>query len=254
MLVIRRKCADSLMLAGILATSKMNFFKKVFSSDSSEPSKEPPISKFPELEDAWQHFKKEEFEQSSEKASQFLKSSKLKIKNEANKLVALNNFRLGNYETSKTIFNELAVNSRNPDDWFNLVTSATLNNEIELGKQAFDKAIEFYKKNGKKDNISVPSMMFYYMQCLKDIKCYDLAFEQLNGLRKIYTDLKITDSTFLYLRGVPFFEHTIDASEEILINLDPKIVKDWLTQFKKSVDDDGEQYLEEFEQKLRYAS
>ncbi|XOV91786.1 MAG: hypothetical protein ACFHWX_16430 [Bacteroidota bacterium] len=232
----------------------MNFFKKIFSSDSSEPPKEPPISKFPELEDAWQHFKKEEFEQSIEKASKSLNSSKLKIKNEANKLIALSNFRLGDYGTSRIIFKELVVNSKNPDDWFNLVTSATLNNEIELGKQAFDKAIELYRKNGKKDNLSVPSMMFYYMQCLKDIKCYDLAFEQLDGLRKIYTDLKITDSTFLYLRGVPFFEHSIDASEEILINLDPQIVKDWLTQFKKSVDDDGQQYLAEFEQKLNYVS
>lgn len=232
----------------------MNFFRKVFSSDSSEPPKEPPINKFPELEDAWQHFKREEFEQSIEKATQFLKSSKLKIKNEANKLVALNNFRLGNYETSKIIFNELALNSNNPDDWFNLVTSATLNHEIELGKQAFNKAIKLYKKNGKQDNISVPSMMFYYMQCLKDIKCYDLAFEQLDELRKIYTDLIITDSTFLYLRGVPFFEHTIDASKEILNNLDPKIAKDWLTKFKKSVDDDGQLYLAEFEKKLNYTS
>lgn len=230
------------------------FFKKIFSSDSSEEPIEPPISQFPELEEAWQYFQNSKFEQTIEKASDYVNADNSNLKFEANKLVALGNFRLGNYGKSQQIFEMLASKSNNSDDWFNVVTSSTLNRNVDLGRSAFDKAVELYKKRRDKESISIPNMMFYYMQCLKDIKQFELAFEQLNELKKIYTELKITDGTFLYLRGVPFFEHTIDASNDILEKLAPQEAEDWISSFKESVDNDGKQYLSDLEQKLKNAS
>lgn len=230
------------------------FFKKLFSSDSNEPPKEPPLTKYKELEMAWQYFQNEQFEKCIEEASEQIDSTNNKINFEANKLVALGNFRLGNFDLAQKSFVTLSKNSKNSDDWFNLVTSATLNNQIELGKKAFNTALDLYKKNGKRENLSIPNMMFYYMQCLKDISHFELAYEQLNELKKIYSELKITDGTFLHIRGVPFFEHTIDASKDILEKLEQKEVSNWIKSFKDSVDDDGKQYLTDLEQKLINAS
>jgi tetratricopeptide (TPR) repeat protein len=230
------------------------FFKKIFSSDSSEEPKEPPISQFTELEEAWHDFQNSKFEQTIEKAYDYVNDDNSDIKFEANKLVALGNFRLGNYGKSQQIFEMLASKSNNSNDWFNVVTSSTLNGNVDLGRSAFDKAVELYKKHKDKESISIPNMMFYYMQCLKDVNQFELAFEQLNELKKIYTELKITDGTFLHLRGVPFFEHTIDASKDILEKSDPQEVEAWISSFKKSVDNDGKQYLSDLEQKLKNAS
>ena len=230
------------------------FFKKIFSSDSNEEPKEPPLTKFRELESAWQDFQKENFGAAIEKANNYNNNQNPKIRFEANKLIGLGNFRLGNFKDAQLIFEKLTYKSNDPDDWFNLVTSSTLSGDIDKGKSAFDKSIEIYKKNGKRENLSIPNMMFYYMQCLKDVSRYELAFEQLEGLRKIYSELKITDSTFLYLRGVPFFEHTIDASEDIFKNMDIDKSCKWLDEFKQEVDNEGKQYISELQARLKNAS
>jgi tetratricopeptide (TPR) repeat protein len=84
-----------------------------------------------------------------------------KFNYEANKLIALSYFQMRQFDKSSELFSELIKNSANPDDYFNLATSATMNRDIETGKKAFDGAVEWYKKNGTAQNMSVPNMAFY---------------------------------------------------------------------------------------------
>ncbi|PIE78348.1 MAG: hypothetical protein CSA15_08275, partial [Candidatus Delongbacteria bacterium] len=111
---------------------------------------------------------------------------------------------------------------------------------------------EFYKKNGTEDSISIPYIYFYYMQALKDIKEYEKAFSQLEKLKEIYSTISITDTHFLYMRGVPFFQDTLNASKEILEHSEKNKAINFINELKRNIDEEGKQHLEEFEKTINY--
>ena len=238
----------------------LKFLKKIFLPEVDEftSSKENETknlkSEFKELKEAWEYFKLEEFDKARETSQNYVTENNVELKFEAEKIIALTYFRQGNYEKSTSMFDQLASDSKNPDDWFNLVTSLTLMSKYMESEKALKKAIELYAEFGNHDNISIPNMRFYYMQALKDMKQYERAYSQLEALSEFYIKLTITDSTFLYMRGVPFLEHTVDSSKEILENINPSISRKWINSLKNGIDKYGKEYLTEFENKLNYAS
>lgn len=240
--------------------SILKFLKKIFLPEvdefipSTENEKKKTKVEFKELKEAWEAFKSEEFDKARDISENYMNDNNAELKFEAEKIIALTYFRQGNYEKSTLEFNKLSLRSKNPDDWFNLVTSLTLDSKFLESEKAFKKAIELYADFGNHGNISIPNMRFYYMQALKDMKQYERAYSQLEALSEFYTKLTITDSTFLYMRGVPFLEHTVDSSKEILENINPSKSKKWISSLKNGIDEYGKEYLTEFENKLNYAS
>ena len=220
--------------------------------EKKEASKEKKNVEFPELKDAWTFFKSEKFDDARAISEKYAEDPNAELQFEAKKLIALTYFRQGNYEKSEGIFETLCLHSTNPDDWFHLVTSLTLNSKFKESEKTFSKTLKYHKEFGTHENISIPNLRFYYMQGLKDMKQFDLAFTQLIRLTDFYRQLKITDSTFLYMRGVPFFEYTIDSSKEILENIPSRRSKNWIDYIRKGVDKSGANYLTEFEKKLNY--
>ncbi len=239
----------------------MNFIKqffKNFNSDSKSKGKlnnevkekRKRIEKVNELDLAWDLFKKEEFEKSIEEAEKYLNNSISKTVLEAKKVIGLSLFRQKKYSESEFIFQEISEQSENPDDWFNLTTSATLNRNIDLGDRAFNKAIELYKQNGTQKNLSIPNMHYYYMQGLRDIREFEKAFLHFKKLKEFYSKFVITDSTFLYMRGMPFFEHFLESSELILKNINSENTKEELAELKSNVDEYGKESVTELENKI----
>jgi hypothetical protein len=205
---------------------------------------------FPELNDAWKNFGEKNFIGAIELAKQNCSSSIGGLNYEARKLTALSYFQLRQFDKSSPLFSELAKGSTNPDDHFNLATSATLNKDFDTGKKAFDIAVEQYKKTGTQENMSVPTMAFYYLHALKDVGAYEKAFEQLEFLGEVYKKLGITDSHFLYMRGVPFFEHTIGVAKDILKNISTTKARVWINKLKEHVDDEGKEIIQELQKEL----
>ena len=239
----------------------MNFIKRLFKNfnSDSEPKgelnntvkeKRKRIEKINELDFAWELFKKEEFEKSIQGAEKYLNNTNTKIVLEAKKIIGLSLFRQTKYSESELIFQEVSEQSENPDDWFNLTTSATLNKNIELSERAFNKAIELYKQNGTQENLSIPNMHCYYMQGLRDVGEFEKAFLHFKKMIEFYSKFVITDSTFLYMRGMPFFEHFLESSELILKNINPEDVKKRLAELKSSVDEYGKESVTELENKI----
>ncbi len=168
------------------------------------------------------------------------------------KILGLTYFRQESYKLSQNVFIKQTKNSNNPNDWLNLLTASTMNKNIYLSEKVLKKTLYLYQKNADESSVPIAYIYFYYMQALKDVKEYEKAFKQLENLKKIYSKLVITDGTFLYLRGVPFFESTLDASKEILENIEKDRVKKFIDELRKKVDEEGRQYLEEFERKIGY--
>ena len=229
------------------------FWNKKTAQVSPEASERAPVQP-PGLDDARKLFQQKEFIQSLEAASQYLASQRKGIQHEANNLVALNHFKLGNHEQAAYLFAALAQERNDPADWFNLALSATLNDEIDKGRQAFEKAIALYKAEAGTEFLKIPSLTFYYMQSLKKMKRFDLAFEQLQVLGCIFAEAKLTEGHFLYAKALPLFQKVIGASREVLSQLDLDKVKAWLSNLRQSMDHRGHRYLLEFERSLNYAS
>lgn len=219
-------------------------FKKRRSEQAeAKPAREHHAESLPLLEPAQEKFNAGDFSAARELAGAYTEDLRPKLSREARKLVGLSLFREGRYAESSVILERLADGSNRPSDWFNLTTASTLSGDVDKGRESFDNAVTYYKYNGKQDDLSVPNMTFYYMQCLKQIGQFERAFEQLRSLGEIYKELVITDSTFLWLRGVPFFEHTIDAAKDILSQIDPNEAQAWVTAITAKVDDSGKDYL-----------
>ncbi|HLP50588.1 MAG TPA: hypothetical protein VK154_06860 [Chitinophagales bacterium] len=234
----------------LFQTKKPDTFTKV-SNDNSQP--EPPVvnSLFDPL---WAKVKEQKFEEVITEVKEILNKDDQADKGEARRLLGLCYFQQGKFDLAEQAYLEQTSTSENSDDWFNLVTSSTLNRNIELGEQAYLKAIEFYKRNATNENLPIPQIYYYYMQALRDIKEYERAFLQLEKLKEIYCSLSITDSTFLYIRGVPFFQTAIESSKEILENIERGKAESFMKALHNGVDDDGKQYLDEFQRKLSYRS
>lgn len=228
------------------------FFKRIF-RPFEKPTSEIVTGEPPELLRGWKYFQHGDYSKSISEAKQHVHSKDAHVNFEANKLMALSNFQLGQYDLAQQTFEVLARKSEDSDDWFNLVTSATLNRQVELGRKAFDRSIELYQQTGSAENLSHPNMIFYYMLCLRDIGQFELAFEQLQDLKTIYCELVITDSTFLHMRGVPFFEHTMDAAKDILKNIEESEAASWIDSWKDSIDSDGKLHLNQLKQEISWS-
>lgn len=158
--------------------------------------------------------------------------------------LALAYFHTENYKKSTELFERICQNNKNAVDWFNLATSAIMNNDTQKGLQALETAIRFNKEtktDGK--GIPTPFMYLYAAHALKDSGEFDLAFKQLNKLRDIYKSLSITDDTFLYMRGVPFFSEFISLAKAILPNQKAVDPQKWIKQISSSLDEDGQNAL-----------
>jgi tetratricopeptide (TPR) repeat protein len=242
-------------LFNLKIANKLDFFKRIFNKEnSSTPMEQNSRNSKNEFDTLWIKLNENKYAEVINEATKFIQSDKKSIKNEALKLIGLSYFRNGQYNLSEQTFETLTETSSSPEDWFNLVTSSTLNKNIELSEKAYKKTLELYKEKGTKENIPIPQIYFYYMQGLRDVKEYSKAFQQLEKLTDIYAKLVITDDTFVYMRGVPFLSHTLEASKEILESIDIEKAKKLISDLMSKVDEEGKDYLMKFEKTINYKS
>jgi tetratricopeptide (TPR) repeat protein len=163
--------------------------------------------------------------------------------------VALAYYYKQDYENSLTLFEEIALKKNNTESNFNVLMSLLPLNKIPQAKELFGKMIRTNKRLTEKQprELAVPFIRYYYACGLCDAGLFDEALEQANELKKIYMDLKITDDTFVYLRGVPFLSQTLDLAKKIFKGLGGNFSdSDFIKELKSKVDDDGKALIKEF--------
>lgn len=141
---------------------------------------------FPEI---WKMLEEEKYDDVIKSITPMLKSTSDAEVKEANKLLGMAYFKQTKYPDSVPFFEAAAINSKEVNDWFNIVTSSTLARQIEKGAKAFDKALEIQIKSGYIQQLSIPFMRQYYACALRDIGNNELALNQINELRIIYEQL-----------------------------------------------------------------
>ncbi len=169
--------------------------------------------------------------------------------------VALSYYYKKDYKQSLSLFEEIALKKNDVESLFNVLMSLMPLNKTQQGKEVFNKLIKFHKEMGgagKGQNfvpqLCIPFIRYYYANALLDAKLFEDALEQLEELKKIYIELKITDDTFLYIRGIPFMSDTLDLAKKIFEGLNMNFSNsDFLNELKIKVDDDGKDIIKKFE-------
>lgn len=165
---------------------------------------------------------------------------------DAKKLIALAYYSLKDFENADKSFYELAENSNNSDDWFNVVISSTLNKNIERSKKAFGIALDKYTQYGHQRNMPSVQLMLHYMITLETVKEYALALEQFKMLAQVYAKLKKTDEKFLSSRGLEQIEVFLETSHAILKKAKKKELTEIKTELLAALDTNGVEKVEEF--------
>ncbi len=138
------------------------------------------------------------------------------------KRIALAYYYKGDHENSLRFFEKIAVQDNNTENLFNVMMSLLSLKKTDPAKNVFNEIIRTHrgrKSTGQGKNflpqLCIPYIRYYYALGLADAEVYDEAFIQLDELKKIYMQVKITDGTYLYLRGIPFFNNTLDLAKRI---------------------------------------
>lgn len=208
--------------------------------DSGDPTR----SRCSELIEAWQAFELGEFDQAQSLAERHSDSASEQLARESRKLVALSLFGRRDFHGALLFFSELARSSSESTDWFNLATSAALAGETGLAEEAFENALRCWDETENNQGIG-PAYMYLYFACaLRDSGKFDEACDKLDALRSTYEELYVTDTTFLYIRGVPFLSHFMDVARSILTALGDEVdARGWIEAFASKLDDDGREYV-----------
>jgi len=151
------------------------------------------------------------------------------------------------FENSLKHFENIASQEENTENLFNVMMCLLSLKAIGRASAAFEKIIATHRGiqstgQGAKflPQLSVPYIKYYYACGCADAGVYDEAFLQLEELKKIYIQLKITDGTFLYLRGIPFFDDFIQLAKKVFTGQKKDFINSvFLKELMSSVDSDG---------------
>lgn len=199
------------------------------------------------IQDVVKLMDEEKYEEAISAARPFENDTDKEVSETATKIIGLAYFQLGRYAEAEETFKKLCEKSVFSSDWFSLCTSATMNNDIDLGRKAYDKALELRSNEENKSGRHISMLSFFYMQALIDMKKYDEAFEILDDIKKYYVAAGIIDPTYLFnMYGslLPSFGEVIGRALPIFIHVGKEKSSAWLEDLATNVDKDGKRDVE----------
>lgn len=166
------------------------------------------------------------------------------------RVLALSYFYKEDYENSVAIFMEIAQKKNDLESWFNCLNPLLLSKKMQEAKDVFITILKIHKglNANQPRELAVPFVRYYYACGLNEAGLFDEALEQLEELKKVYIALKVTDDTFVYIRGIPFLSNTLELAKKVFTGLEKNFANsDYLKELKRNVDDDGKILIKKYE-------
>ncbi|MDR2874409.1 MAG: hypothetical protein LBV44_00560 [Methylobacillus sp.] len=225
----------------------MSFFKKLFGKKddasapppSAEPADSTPADIAPELAPALQALENEEYEKVVVLALPHVADSA-----DASRLCALACSRLGRWPEAFGHWLHLFELEPGAHNALQLASASVMCNEIERGKAWLQK---YQELNEQKHELSGVSAFISFTSALSQIGHPEEGLPYIAWIRDLYAALHITDDTFLYMRGVPFFSAFLENSLPFVkasMNLESGIR--WYRELEGKLDEPGEARLQEW--------
>ncbi len=235
----------------------MGFFSRLFGRSPSSPSasrndehdshadlvaEETAPSDPPELIPAIAALKDNAFEKALEAALPYVEAESPAVRTDANRLCALSLSRLDRYEEAFAYWLNVFSREESVHNALQLATSSVMCDELERGKAWLAKADEL---NEKQREMSPVALRINFISALSRRGHFHDAFDHLQWMKTLYEQLHITDSTFLYLRNVPFFTAFLENSLPITkAVLSPEEAVRWYASMREHLDTDGQEEID----------
>lgn len=215
----------------------MGFFRKLFSSKQPEPqeaAKPPDIA--PELAPALEAFQAGRYDEAIAIAAPYADRQA-----DANRLCALAYSSAGRYPDAFPYWLALFEQEPSAHNACQLASTSVMCGEIERGEAWFQKIHEINQEAGEATHVAY---LTNFLSAFGQSGHLAEALPYLTILRDIYGGLHVTDSTFLHLRGVPFFSAFLEKSLEMLQpTQSAEEIKTWYEELKGKLDEEGEAQL-----------
>ncbi|WP_426400262.1 hypothetical protein ACN9M1_19825 [Ralstonia sp. R-29] len=122
-----------------------------------------------------------------------------------------------------------------------LATSSVMCDELDRSEAWL---MKFDEINEQRHEMSSVTARTQFISALKQSGRMAEAMPYLVWLRDVYAHVRITDSHFLYMRGIPFFPSFLENSLPILkANLSDEAIVEWYGALSGQLDEDGEAQL-----------
>ncbi|VWD56088.1 hypothetical protein BLA39750_06736 [Burkholderia lata] len=130
-----------------------------------------------------------------------------------------------------------------------LATTSVMCGEVERGEAWLTKAAQV---NHDTHEQSDATARVNFISALMQSGRVREALPHLAWMRDVYAHMRITDSTFLYMRGIPFFSSFLEKSLEILKATQPAdAIVSWYGELHGKLDEEGEAQLAEWVGQLK---
>ena len=167
---------------------------------------------------------------------------------DANRLCALAYSDMRRYPEAFPYWLALFEQEPSAHNALQLATTSVMCGELKRGEAWLMKFDEINEQTHEMSSVTARTQ---FISSLTQSGHMAEALPYLDWLRDVYAHVRITDSHFLYMRGIPFFPSFLENSLPVLKASMPndKIV-DWYGTLVGKLDDEGEAQLEQWRQSL----
>lgn len=203
-------------------------------------SAEPPVS--PELQPALDAYQRDEFARVFALAAPHAGHRALQLRADANRLCALALCGLDRHADAFDHWLALFECEPSAHNALQLATTSVMCDEVDRGEAWLEK---FDGINARSDEMSPVLARTNFLSALVQRGKMSRALHYLDGLKEVYAQVGSTDSTLLYLRGIPPFGVFLESSLPILrATLSPANVRSWYDTLDGRLDADGRRALD----------
>lgn len=231
----------------------MRFLKKLFgrnANDGARNTPQPPKDESdaspdiaPELAPALEAYQQGQHEAAIAAAAPYANRHA-----DANRLCALAYSDMRRYPEAFPYWLALFEQEPSAHNALQLATSSVMCGELKRGEAWLTKFDEINEQTHQLPSVTARTQ---YISALKQSGHMAEALPYLVWLRDVYAHLHITDSHFLYMRGIPFFTSFLENSLPILkANLSDEAIVEWFGALSGQLDEDGEAQLGQWLQSL----
>jgi len=197
-----------------------------------------------ELSPAIKAFEQGAYERSIALAAPFLHDQGDSLRIDALRLTAFGHTRLGDHKAAHPFWLAVIQDSALSSDYLNAASNAAMAARFDEARPLFDQCMRRYTEEAGGDPDQALAFNGFYqanfLSSLAKAGRADLAFEYLQPLADFYCSLRVTDSTFLHIRKMPFFSVFLEQSLPLVRKVlnEPDLV-DWYRNIYRQVDDEG---------------
>lgn len=194
-----------------------------------------------ELADAITHLQAGRLDAAYAAAAPFVNAGESSLCCDANRICALACSQTGQWPRALDFWQALFARESSAHNALQVATTSVMAGQLEQGRDWGERALAMNAESREMPGVGIITNL---MSAMTASNQHAAAMPYLEQLKDLYGELHITDSTFLYARGVPFFNVFLERSVDILERvMDADAQREWYAAMLPRLDAQGQAEL-----------